>query len=94
MKIACITTSNEVLTFKDTFLTEHLLPAMQSVHTALVNLGLHKNMSVTTAHSEAGWPSKGDEDEAGATSENTRKLSVLYTQHRRWSAASGVVWFW
>ncbi|XP_010252096.1 PREDICTED: glucan endo-1,3-beta-glucosidase 11 [Nelumbo nucifera] len=52
-KITCITVGNEVLTFNDTSLTEYLLPAMQSVHTALVNLGLDKNVSVTTAHSLA-----------------------------------------
>ncbi|KAF2325763.1 hypothetical protein GH714_036671 [Hevea brasiliensis] len=52
-KITCITAGNEVLTFNDTSLSDDLLPAMQSVHTALVNLGLDKQVSVTTAHSLA-----------------------------------------
>lgn len=50
-KITCITVGNEVLTFNDTSLSGCLLPAMESVHTALVNLGLDKQVSVTTAHS-------------------------------------------
>ena len=52
-KITSIFVGNEVLTFNDTTLTGCLLPAMQSVHTALVNLGLDKQVSVTTAHSLA-----------------------------------------
>ncbi|KAJ4951995.1 hypothetical protein NE237_028827 [Protea cynaroides] len=52
-KITCITVGNEVLTFKDTSLKENLLPAMQSVHAALVSLGLDKQVSVTTTHSLA-----------------------------------------
>ncbi|XP_050230292.1 glucan endo-1,3-beta-glucosidase 11-like [Mercurialis annua] len=52
-KIICITIGNEVLTFNDTSLSNCLLPAMQSVHTALLNLGLDKQVSVTTAHSLA-----------------------------------------
>ncbi|XP_043718140.1 glucan endo-1,3-beta-glucosidase 11-like [Telopea speciosissima] len=51
--ITCITVGNEVLTFNDTSLTENLLPAMQNVHTALVSLGLDKQVTVTTAHSLA-----------------------------------------
>ncbi|KAI8546112.1 hypothetical protein RHMOL_Rhmol07G0090800 [Rhododendron molle] len=50
-KITCITVGNEVLTFNDTSLNENLLPAMQSVHSALVQLNLDKNVTVTTAHS-------------------------------------------
>ncbi|KAF3948693.1 hypothetical protein CMV_025338 [Castanea mollissima] len=52
-KISSIFVGNEVLTFNDTTLTGCLVPAMQSVHTALVNLGLDKQVSVTTAHSLA-----------------------------------------
>lgn len=52
-KITCIAVGNEVLTFNDTTLTDNLLPAMQSVHTALVNLKLDKQVTVTTAHSLA-----------------------------------------
>ncbi|KAG8476757.1 hypothetical protein CXB51_030273 [Gossypium anomalum] len=50
-KITSIFVGNEVLTFNDTSLSNSLLPAMQSVHTALVNLGLDKQVTVTTAHS-------------------------------------------
>ncbi|KAF8379918.1 hypothetical protein HHK36_027383 [Tetracentron sinense] len=52
-KITCITVGNEILTFNDTSMSGNLLPAMQGVHTALVNLGLDKQVSVTTAHSLA-----------------------------------------
>ena len=52
-KITCIFVGNEILTFNDTSLSDNLLPAMQSVHTALVNLGLDKQVTVTTAHSLA-----------------------------------------
>lgn len=52
-KITCITVGNEVLTFNDTSLSGNLLPAMQGIHTALVNLGLDKQVTVTTAHSLA-----------------------------------------
>lgn len=51
--ITCITVGNEILTFNDTYLTDNLLPAMQSVHSVLVSLGLDKQVSVTTAHSLA-----------------------------------------
>uniref|UniRef100_A0A2P2IUM5 glucan endo-1,3-beta-D-glucosidase n=1 Tax=Rhizophora mucronata TaxID=61149 RepID=A0A2P2IUM5_RHIMU len=52
-KITCITVGNEVLTFNDTSLSDNLLPAMQSVHTALVNMDLDQQVTVTTAHSLA-----------------------------------------
>ncbi|KAK4843564.1 hypothetical protein QYF36_009979 [Acer negundo] len=52
-KISCIFVGNEVLTFNDTSLSGCLLPAMEGIHTALVNLGLDKQVSVTTAHSLA-----------------------------------------
>lgn len=52
-KITSITVGNEVLTFNDTSLSGCLFPAMQSVHSALVTLGLDKQVTVTTAHSLA-----------------------------------------
>ncbi|CAJ1976340.1 unnamed protein product [Sphenostylis stenocarpa] len=52
-KITSIFVGNEVLTFNDTSLTSNLLPAMQSVHTALLNLALDKQITVTTTHSLA-----------------------------------------
>ncbi|KAM1810910.1 hypothetical protein ACFX12_027600 [Malus domestica] len=45
--ITCIFVGNKVLTFNDTSLSNNLLPAMQSVHTALVGLGLDKQVDVT-----------------------------------------------
>ncbi|CAH9072677.1 unnamed protein product [Cuscuta europaea] len=49
-KITCITVGNEVLTGGDSHAMSYLLPAMKSVHSALVNLGLSDKISVTTAH--------------------------------------------
>ncbi|XP_057969696.1 glucan endo-1,3-beta-glucosidase 11 [Malania oleifera] len=51
--ITCITVGNEILTFNDTSLSDSLLPAMEGVHKALVNLRLDKQVCVTTAHSLA-----------------------------------------
>ncbi|KAK4441292.1 Glucan endo-1,3-beta-glucosidase 14 [Sesamum alatum] len=50
-KIKCITVGNEVLSGNDTQLMSFLLPAMQTVYGALSNLGLNKEIYVTTAHS-------------------------------------------
>ncbi|PIN20742.1 Glucan endo-1,3-beta-D-glucosidase [Handroanthus impetiginosus] len=50
-KIKCIFVGNEVLTGNNTQLMSYLLLAMQTVNGALVNLGLSKEISVTTAHS-------------------------------------------
>ncbi|KAL0460052.1 UNVERIFIED_CONTAM: Glucan endo-1,3-beta-glucosidase 14 [Sesamum latifolium] len=50
-KIKCITVGNEVLTGNNTQLMSYLLPAMQTVNGALANLGLSKEIYVTTAHS-------------------------------------------
>lgn len=52
-KITSIAVGNEVLTFNDTSLSGCLLPAMQSIHTALINLKLDRQVTVTTAHSLA-----------------------------------------
>ncbi|KAJ8750314.1 hypothetical protein K2173_014229 [Erythroxylum novogranatense] len=50
-KITCITVGNEVFSSNDTQLMSNLLPAMQTVYNTLVNLGLDKQVTVTTAHS-------------------------------------------
>ncbi|MQM23208.1 hypothetical protein Taro_056271, partial [Colocasia esculenta] len=52
-RISVVTVGNEVLTGNNTALIRTLLPAMQSVHTALVALGLDRQVAVTTAHSLA-----------------------------------------
>ncbi|KAG1363554.1 glucan endo-1,3-beta-glucosidase 14 [Cocos nucifera] len=52
-KITCITVGNEVFSSNDTALMSNLLPAMQSIHEALVSLGLDKQVIVSTAHSAA-----------------------------------------
>lgn len=52
-KITCISVGNEVLTSNDTSLVQHLLPVMQNVQNALVDLGIDHQVTVTTAHSLA-----------------------------------------
>ncbi|URE09300.1 Glycosyl hydrolases family 17 [Musa troglodytarum] len=49
--ITCVTVGNEVFKGNDTLLMSNLLPAMQSVHQALVSLGLDKKVTVASAHS-------------------------------------------
>ncbi|XP_060169839.1 glucan endo-1,3-beta-glucosidase 14 isoform X1 [Lycium barbarum] len=50
-KITCITVGNEVLTGDDMQLKSYLLPAMQGVYKALVNLGLSNDIYVAHPHS-------------------------------------------
>lgn len=51
-KITCITVGNEVLTAEDDpQLKPYVLPAMQGVYSALEELGLTNQVTVTTAHS-------------------------------------------
>ncbi|KAI4382241.1 hypothetical protein MLD38_008229 [Melastoma candidum] len=50
-RISSILVGNEVFGNNDTQLMTYLLPAMQTVYMALVNLGLDKQVMVTTAHS-------------------------------------------
>lgn len=52
-KITTITVGNEILTSNDTSMVQNLLPAMQSMYSALGTLGLQKQVSITTAHSLA-----------------------------------------
>uniref|UniRef100_A0A1J3GQ13 glucan endo-1,3-beta-D-glucosidase n=1 Tax=Noccaea caerulescens TaxID=107243 RepID=A0A1J3GQ13_NOCCA len=52
-KIVAIVVGNEVLTSNQSALTAVLFPAMQSIHAALVDCGLNKQIFVTTAHSLA-----------------------------------------
>ncbi|WOL09688.1 hypothetical protein Cni_G18441 [Canna indica] len=55
-KIAAVTVGNEVLTNSndtDFALARCLVPAMEALHSALVSLGLDKDVAVTTAHSLA-----------------------------------------
>ncbi|KAK1408188.1 hypothetical protein QVD17_39823 [Tagetes erecta] len=52
-KITSIAVGNEVLTYNDTNLSGCLLPAMQNIHTALINLKLDQQVTVTTPHSLA-----------------------------------------
>ncbi|XP_051115415.1 glucan endo-1,3-beta-glucosidase 11-like [Andrographis paniculata] len=49
-KITSISIGNEVLTFNDSSLSSHLLPAMENIHAALVSCNLHNQVAVTTAH--------------------------------------------
>ncbi|XP_062181454.1 glucan endo-1,3-beta-glucosidase 14-like isoform X2 [Phragmites australis] len=50
-RVTCITVGNEVLSGKDTVAMQNLLPAMQAVYQALVDLGLGGQVNVSTAHS-------------------------------------------
>ncbi|KAI4340465.1 hypothetical protein MLD38_025296 [Melastoma candidum] len=50
-RIACIVVGNEVSNSNDTQLMTYLLPAMQTVYESLVELGLDKLVTVTTAYS-------------------------------------------
>ncbi|XP_062083026.1 glucan endo-1,3-beta-glucosidase 14 isoform X2 [Humulus lupulus] len=50
-QITSIVVGNEVFNLNDTQLMSFLFPAMQTVYNTLVNLGLEKRVSVTTAHS-------------------------------------------
>lgn len=50
-KITCITVGNEVLTGDDDQSKSYLLPAMKNVYSALEDLGLTDQVTVTTAHS-------------------------------------------
>ncbi|XP_071701090.1 glucan endo-1,3-beta-glucosidase 14-like [Rutidosis leptorrhynchoides] len=50
-KITCITVGNEILEGQDSQLPQYLYPAMQGMYQALVNLGLDKQVFITTAHS-------------------------------------------
>nr|GMD03287.1 glucan endo-1,3-beta-glucosidase 11-like [Ipomoea batatas] len=55
-KITCIAVGNEVLTFNDTTLSGNLLPAMQSVHAALVSLNLDKQVTILEFHVKTSSP--------------------------------------
>jgi exo-beta-1,3-glucanase (GH17 family) len=50
-KITCIIVGNEVFDGGDKQLMSYLLPAMQTVYDTLVNLGLDKQVMVSSAHS-------------------------------------------
>ncbi|KAE8125876.1 hypothetical protein FH972_020645 [Carpinus fangiana] len=50
-KITGIMVGNEVLTLYDSALSNNLVAAMQTIHGALVTLGLDKQIKVTTSHS-------------------------------------------
>ncbi|XP_065866480.1 glucan endo-1,3-beta-glucosidase 14 [Euphorbia lathyris] len=50
-KITCIVVGNEIFSGTDTQLMSYLVPAMQNVYKALVNLGLDKQVAVSSAHS-------------------------------------------
>ncbi|PKA65774.1 Glucan endo-1,3-beta-glucosidase 11 [Apostasia shenzhenica] len=50
-KITAVTVGNEVLTGNNTKFIQNLLPAIQSLHSALASLGLDRQVAVTTAHS-------------------------------------------
>eukprot|EP00249_Psilotum_nudum_P006897 c20144_g1_i1 orf=949-2013(+) len=52
-QITCIAVGNEILSGNDTQLMSQLLPAMQNLQSALVAIGLERQVGVSTAHSLA-----------------------------------------
>lgn len=50
-RITCITVGNEVFSGDDRALMSNLLPAIQTLHGALVSLGLDSQVNISTAHS-------------------------------------------
>ncbi|KAK4423193.1 Glucan endo-1,3-beta-glucosidase 11 [Sesamum alatum] len=81
--ITCIAVGNEVLTLNDSTLSSNLLPAMESVHSALVSLNLDKQVMVTTAHNlgilDVSYPPS-----AGAFRRDlTQKLSCILDFHSK-----------
>ncbi|KAL9391990.1 hypothetical protein Peur_015910 [Populus x canadensis] len=50
-KITCIAVGNEVFSSNDAQLMFNLLPAMKMIHNTLVNLGLDKQVMISTPHS-------------------------------------------
>ncbi|PIN24194.1 Glucan endo-1,3-beta-D-glucosidase [Handroanthus impetiginosus] len=81
--ITCIAVGNEVLTLNDSTLSSNLLPAMESIHSALVSLNLDKQVMVTTAHNlavlEVSYPPS-----AGAFRRDlTQKLSCILDFHSK-----------
>ncbi|CAM0955310.1 unnamed protein product [Alopecurus aequalis] len=50
-RITCIIVGNEVLAGQDPVAMQNLIPAIQAVHQALVDLGLDGQVTVSTAHS-------------------------------------------
>jgi exo-beta-1,3-glucanase (GH17 family) len=50
-RITCITVGNEVLANNDTVMAANLVPAMQAIYDALVDLGLSGQVTVSSAHS-------------------------------------------
>lgn len=82
-KITCITVGNEILSLNDTALTTNLYPAMQGVHTALVNLGLDKQVSVTTAHSLAVLETSFPPSAGAFRSDLTEVISQIVSFHAK-----------
>jgi Glycosyl hydrolases family 17 len=82
-KITAITVGNEVLTGHDTTLIKSLVPAMESVQSALAASGLNGKIMVTTAHSlavlEASFPPSG----ASFKKELVPYLSQLLCFHQK-----------
>ena len=50
-RITCVIVGNEVLAGKDPAAMQNLIPAIQAVHQALVDLGLDGQVNVSTSHS-------------------------------------------
>ncbi|KAL2551050.1 Glucan endo-1 [Forsythia ovata] len=82
-KITCIAVGNEVLTYNDSILSSNLLPAMESIHTALVNLNLDKQVMVTTAHNLAVLETSYPPSSGAFHADLTQRLSCILDFHSK-----------
>ncbi|KAL6568913.1 hypothetical protein OROHE_003654 [Orobanche hederae] len=82
-KITCIAVGNEVLTLNDSTLSANLLPAMESIHTALFSLNLEKNVTVTTAHNLAVLGVSYPPSAGAFRRDLTQKLYCILDFHRK-----------
>jgi Glycosyl hydrolases family 17 len=82
-KITAITVGNEVLTGNDTTLIKSLVPAMESVQSALAASGLNGKIMVTTAHSLAVLQTSFPPSGATFKKELVPYLSQLLSFHQK-----------
>ncbi|KAL2527787.1 Glucan endo-1 [Abeliophyllum distichum] len=82
-KITCIAVGNEVLTYNDSILSSNLLPAMESIHIALVNLNLDKQVVVTTAHNLAVLETSYPPSSGAFHADLTQRLSCILDFHSK-----------
>ncbi|XP_073304850.1 glucan endo-1,3-beta-glucosidase 11-like [Primulina huaijiensis] len=80
-KITSIVVGNEILTLNDSVLSSNLLPAMESIHGALVSLNLDKQVMVTTAHNLGVLDVSYPPSSGSFRRDLTQKLSAILDFH-------------